>query len=86
MHKLSDYVAFAVSEYIAETGNVDLDARWIAEFFQDSGIRDDFPILDLVSFAALVQKALNKEAESAAKQTRAQLERVMQLARQQRKP
>ena len=38
MTKLSDYVEIAAMEYLLETGNDELDARWIAEFFQDSGV------------------------------------------------
>ena len=58
MRKLTDYVEIAATEYFQETGKGELDARWIAEFFQDYGVQDDYPRQDLVAFYALVQKAL----------------------------
>ena len=58
MRKLTDYVEMAATEYFQETGKYDLDSLWIAEFFQDCGVQDDYPRQDLVAFYALVQKAL----------------------------
>ena len=84
--KLSDYVELAASEYFLETGRVDLDARWIAAFFQDGGVMDAHPRLDLVAFGALVQKALTKHAERAGKQARLHLARIARLRRRLRKP
>lgn len=63
MRKLSDYVEMAVDEYLQETGKAELDAVWIAEFFQDGGVQDDYPQQDLVGFHALVQKALTLRLE-----------------------
>lgn len=64
MHKLSEYVEAASSEFLHETGRTTLDARWIAEFYQDSGLLDDYPRQDLVAFAEMVQKALLRRAET----------------------
>ena len=64
MRKLSEYVESASSEYLHETGHTALDARWIAEFYQDSGLLDDYPRQDLVAFAEMVQKALTRQAEA----------------------
>lgn len=69
--KLSEYVELAASEYWQETGHSDLDARWSAEFFQDGGVLDDYPGLNLVDFHNLVQKVLTNEAERRAKTRRA---------------
>lgn len=41
MTKLSEYVEMAANEYLQETGKDELEARWIAEFVQDSGVLDD---------------------------------------------
>ena len=76
MPKLSEYVEMAANEYLQETGKDELDARWIAEFFQDSGVLDDYPRQDLVAFSAMVQKALTKKPERAGKQTRFQLDKI----------
>jgi hypothetical protein len=54
MPKLSEYVEMAANEYLQETGKDELDARWIAEFFQDGGVQDDYPRQDLVAFSDLV--------------------------------
>ncbi len=64
MSKLSEYVETASSEYWQETGNGVLDARWIAEFYQDSGLLDEYPRQDLVAFAEMVQKALTRQVEA----------------------
>lgn len=81
MTKLSDYVEMAAMEYLLETGNDELDARWIAEFFQDSGVHDDYPRQDLVAFAALVQKALTLKSERAGKRTRFHLEKIARFVK-----
>jgi hypothetical protein len=81
MTKLSDYVEIAAMEYLLETGRDELDARWIAEFFQDSGMQDDYPRQDLVAFADLVQKELTKRSERAEKLARSRLERIARFVR-----
>jgi hypothetical protein len=86
MPKLSEYVEMAANEYLQETGQDELDAHWIAEFFQDGGVRDDYPRQDLVAFSAMVQKALTKKSERAGKQTRFQLDKIVHFVRQLRKP
>jgi hypothetical protein len=67
MPKLTDYVKMAAEEYLEETGNADLNAHWIAEFFQDCGVQEAYPRQDLVAFAEMVQKELTKNDERAAK-------------------
>ena len=86
MPRLSDYVEMAANEYLQETGHDELDARWIAEFFQDSGVQADYPRQDLVAFSALVQKALTLKSELAAKRSRFQLDKLVRFVRQPRKP
>jgi hypothetical protein len=86
MPKLSEYVEMAANEYLQETGQDELAAHWIAEFFQDSGVQDDYPRQDLVALSDLVQKALTKKSERAAKQTRLQLDRIVRFVGQLRKP
>jgi hypothetical protein len=86
MPKLSEYVEMAANEYLQETGTDELDAHWIAEFFQDSGVQDDFPRQDLVAFSAMVQKALTLKSERAGKHTLFQLDKIVHLIRQLRKP
>ena len=76
MSKLSEYVETASSEYLRETGQTALDARWIAEFYQDSGLLDDYPRQDLVAFAEMVQKALTRQAEAS---RRLSVSRVLRL-------
>lgn len=85
MRKLSEYVDMAATEYLRETGNIELDARWVAEFFQDQGVLDDYPLLDLVSFGNLVQKALVVKSERAGKQARQHIEKVVAVAKQRRR-
>lgn len=77
MRKLTDYVEMAATEYLQETGKDVLDSVWIAEFFQDCGVQDDYPRQDLVDFYALVQKALTIKVEMAAKQARLQVEKSL---------
>lgn len=77
MRKLSEYVEIAASEYLQETGKAELNAHWIAEFFQDNGVQDDYPRQDLITFCALVQKALTIKFERARKQTLLQLDKAI---------
>lgn len=84
MTKLSDYVEIAAMEYLLETGKDELNVHWIAEFFQDSGVLDDYPRQDLVAFSDMVQKELTKYSERAGKQTRFQLDKIARFARRQR--
>lgn len=77
MPKLTDYVKMAAGEYLEETGNTELNARWIAEFFQDGGVQDAYPRQNLVAFAEMVQKELTKNEELAAKRTRLLLEKTI---------
>ena len=72
MRKLTEYVEMAAMEYLQETGNPELDSFWLAEFFQDGGVMDDFPGQDLVGFHTLVQKALTIQIEKAEKLARLQ--------------
>ncbi|HWR77347.1 MAG TPA: hypothetical protein VN283_09085 [Thiobacillus sp.] len=85
MTKLSDYVEIAAMEYLLETGKDELDAHWIAEFFQDS-VQDDYPRQDLIAFSDMVQKELTKQSERAGKQTRFQLDKIVHFVRRLRKP
>ena len=75
MLKLNQYIEVAATEFFQETGKAELDPRWIAEFFQDCGVQDDYPAQDLVAFHALVQKALTLNLERAAKLARLQSEK-----------
>ena len=77
MPKLTDYVKTAAEEYLEETGNPELNAHWIAEFFQDCGVQDVYPRQDLVAFAEMVQKELTKNDERAAKKMRFQLDKTI---------
>lgn len=86
MRKLTDYVEMAATEYLQETGKNELDSLWIAEFFQDCGVQDDYPKQDLVDFYALVQKALTIKIERAENLARLQLDKSTRSAKRQRKP
>jgi len=77
MPKLTDYVKMAANEYIRERGSTDLEARWIAEFFQDSGVQEAYPRQDLVAFADMVQKELTKEDERATKKAASSLDKMV---------
>ena len=77
MPKLTDYVKMAAEEYLQETGNTELNAHWIAEFFQDCGVQDAYPRQDLVAFAEMVQKELTKDEERAAKKMRLLLNKAI---------
>ena len=76
MPKLSEYVANAASEFFAETGSVVLDARWIAEYFQNAGVADEYPNQDLIRFYDMVQKALTLKAELARKLAEEQIDKI----------
>jgi len=76
MPKLSEYVANAASEFFAETGSVELDARWIAEYFQNAGVTDEYPNQDLIMFYDMVQKALTLKAELARKLAEEQIDKI----------
>ena len=86
MTKLTDYAKAAAAEYLQETGETELDPHWLAEFFQDCGVQDDYPRQDLIAFHAMAQKELTNLSERAAKQTRIQLDRNARLAKPPRKP
>lgn len=43
MPKLSDYVKMAADEYIREHANSEPSARWIADFFCECGVQDEYP-------------------------------------------
>lgn len=86
MPKLTDYVKMAANEYMREAGSTELDAHWIAEFFQDCGVQDAYPRQDLVVFAELVQKELTKEGERAAKKADFQLDKMIRGVSPPRKP
>jgi len=75
MRKLTEYVEMAAEEFLQETGKAELDSLWLAEFFQDGGVMDDFPGQNLVGFYASVQKALTLRIEKAEKLARLQQER-----------
>lgn len=86
LHKLTEYAEMAATEYLQETGKIELDPLWIARFFQDSGVLDDYPRQNLVAFSAMVQKELILKSERAGKQTHFQLEKIIQFAKRPRKP
>lgn len=81
MRKLTDYAAIAADEYLQETGKGELDALWVAEFFQDNGVRDDHPAQNLAGFYALVQEALTLRIEHAEKPGRPEQEHSTRAAR-----
>lgn len=76
MPKLTDYAKIAANEYMHETGNSELDARWIAGFFEESGIMEAYPEQNLIPFADMVQKELTKNAERANRDTLRTLDRI----------
>jgi len=76
MRKLSEYIEMAATEYLQETGNAELDSHWLAEFFQDGGVMEDYPRLGVLDFYGLVQKALTLEVERAEKLARLQQEKA----------
>jgi len=81
MFKLNDYIEMAAAEFFQETGKGELDSLWIAEFFQDCGVQDDYPAQDLVAFYALVQKALTDRIERDEKLARLQQEKASRSAK-----
>ncbi len=81
MFKLNDYIEMAAAEFFQETGKGELDSLWIAEFFQDCGVQDDYPTQDLVAFYALVQKALTDRIERDEKLARLQQEKASRSAK-----
>ena len=76
MPKLSEYVANAAAEFFAETGSVELNASWTAEYFQDAGVADEYPNQDLIVFYDMVQKALTLTAEFARKLAQGQIDKI----------
>ncbi|MBN9124829.1 MAG: hypothetical protein J0I90_07365 [Nitrosospira sp.] len=76
MLKLTDYARMAASEYMQEVGHTELDARWIAEFFEESGVMEAYPEQNLIPFADMVQKELTKNAERANKNMLQALDRI----------
>lgn len=85
MHKLSDFIKMAAETYFEETRNNELNAHWIAEFFQDCGVQDAYPRQDLVNFAEMVQKELTKNDEQATKKTHFQLDKIIRAIKHPRK-
>ena len=86
MPKLSEYVKMAADEYARERGDSEPGARWIADFFQECGVQDEYPRQDLVAFAALVQKELNRQNEHDAKKARLQLDKMIRRLKLPRDP
>ena len=84
MPRLSDYVEIAANEYLQEVGRDDLDARWIAAFFEECGVLDEQPRQDLVAFAALVQKALTLKSARAAKRAHFHVDKLVGPSRKSR--
>lgn len=80
MRKLTDYIEMAATEYLQEKGKYKLDVLWLAEFFQDGGVQDDYPRQDLVDFYALVQKALTIKFEREEKLARLQHEKARRFS------
>ncbi|PTR16191.1 hypothetical protein C8R31_102205 [Nitrosospira sp. Nsp2] len=76
MPKLSDYVKMAADEYAREHGDSEPGARWVADFFHECGVQDEYPRQDLVAFAQMVQKELIKKNEQAAKKARIELDKL----------
>ena len=86
MAKLTEYADAAATEYLQATGKTELEPHWLAEFFQDCGVQEDYPRQDLVAFHAMVQKELTRRAERADKQTRLRLDRIARTEKPPRKP
>jgi hypothetical protein len=86
MLKMTDYVEMAATEYLQETGNESLDALWIAEYFQDCGVLDEYPTQDLVDFFALVQKSLTVMIGRAEKLARLQQDKSGRPATRKKEP
>lgn len=86
MTKLTEYADAAATEYLRETGKTELEPHWLAEFFQDCGVQDEYPRQDLVAFHSMVQKELTRRAERADKQARLRLDKIASTAKPPRKP
>lgn len=86
MHKLTEYAAMAATEYLRETGRFELDSVWVARFYQDSGLLEQYPRQDLVAFGAMVQKELILKAERAAKKMRTRNDRIVRFVERPREP
>ena len=86
MPKLTEYAEMAATEYLQETGRTELDSLWIAQFFQDSGVQNDYPRQNLVAFNDMVQKELILLSERAGKESRFRLDKIVQLVKHPRKP
>lgn len=86
MPKLTEYAAMAADEYIRETGRTTLDSPWIAAFYVESGLLDEYPQQDLVTFSAMVQKLLTKKEERAGKQSRLQLNKIVHFMKRPHRP
>ena len=84
--KLTEYVEMAATEYLQEMGETELDARWIAEFFQDSGLQDAYPRQNLIAFYGMVQKELTKRSDRADKQAHMRLDKIIHFIKPPRKP
>lgn len=85
MAKLTEYADVAATEYLRETGKTELEPHWIAEFFQDCGVLDEYPRQGLVAFHAMVQKELTRRTERAGKQPRLRLDRIARTEKPPRK-
>lgn len=86
MHKLTEYADMAATEYFQETGETELDSLWIARFFQDSGVLDDYPRQNLVAFSAMVQKELILRSERAGKESHFRLDKIIHFVKRPSKP
>lgn len=84
--KLTEYVEMAATEYLQEIGETELDALWIAEFFQDSGVQDAYPRQDMIAFYGMVQKELTKRSDRAGKQAHMRLDKIIHFNKPPRKP
>jgi hypothetical protein len=85
MPKLTDYVKIAAETYLEETGNTELNAHWIAEFFQDCGVQDAYPRQELIAFAEMVQKELTRRDDRADKKMRFLLDKAIRAIKSPRK-
>ena len=84
--KLTEYAEMAATEYLQEMGETELDALWIAEFFQDSGMQDAYPRQDVIAFYGMVQKELTKRSDRADEQARMRLDKIIHISKLPRKP
>ena len=86
MPKLSDYVRMAADEYAREHADSELSARWVANYFHECGVQDEYPRQDLVAFAAMVQKELIRKDEEAASKARLELDKLDRMSRRLKLP